>query len=159
MNGIICDNSVVLRRIAFHGASPSSRFNNMGFKILRFDDDQVKPFEEKTEEGVTHYKKYIDDAENYGTITWKSKEDPSAGWATPFVTGHKYKIHWGKTGLDWDRMTIDVSERWRESDKNIHLFHNFTDVRAKYDMWVDGVKKEEHNDTIPFDDMSKAISG
>jgi len=106
---------------------------------LPFDDDQVKPFEETTEEGVKHYKKYIDNKENYATINFKLKQSPSKGWATPFVTGHKYKIHWGKTGLDWDRLTIDVSERWRETDHSIHLFHNFTDKRASYDMWIDGV--------------------
>jgi len=24
------------------------------------------------------------------------------GWAVPFVTGHKYKISWGYTGIDFD---------------------------------------------------------
>jgi len=24
------------------------------------------------------------------------------GWAVPFVTGHKYKISWGFTGIDFD---------------------------------------------------------
>jgi len=27
-----------------------------------------------------------------------------SGWTVPFVTGHKYKIHWGTVGLDFDRM-------------------------------------------------------
>ena len=43
---------------------------------------------------------------------YKPKLDPAHGWATPFVTGHKYKIHWGQTGLDYDQMTVDPSERW-----------------------------------------------
>jgi len=34
-------------------------------------------------------------------------------WAVPFVTGHKYKISWGYTGLDFDQMQVDLSERWR----------------------------------------------
>ena len=34
-------------------------------------------------------------------------------WAVPFVTGHKYNISWGYTGLDFDQMQVDLSERWR----------------------------------------------
>lgn len=51
------------------------------------------------------------------------------GWAIPFITGHKYKIHFGKTGIDYEKLTIDASERWEPSDKSIYLVHNWTDVR------------------------------
>jgi len=57
--------------------------------------------------------------------------DPSYGWVIPFVTGHKYKVHWGVTGLDFTSMAFTQSQHWTEQDKPIYLFHNFTDVRAE----------------------------
>jgi len=45
---------------------------------------------------------YLDDRNNYSTKEWKFK--PSKNWAVPFVTGHKYKIHWGLTGIDFEKM-------------------------------------------------------
>jgi hypothetical protein len=65
----------------------------------------------------------------------------------PFVTGHKYKIHWGKVGLDWDGAVADMSERWTEADKSIYLVHNFTDQRAHMDVHFNDVLIK--NDTIP----------
>ena len=58
------------------------------------------------------------------------KLDPANGWAVPFVTGHKYKIHFGMTGLDYEELTITASERWEEWDKGLYLVHNWTDIRA-----------------------------
>ena len=37
--GVFCDNTVQVRRIAFHGTKPAAIFRGMGFKILRYDDD------------------------------------------------------------------------------------------------------------------------
>jgi hypothetical protein len=37
------------------------------------------------------------------------------------------------TGLDFEVMQLEVSERWQPTDKNIEVVHNFTDVRAKID--------------------------
>jgi len=50
---------------------------------------------------------YLDDRDNYSTKEWKFK--PSKNWAVPFVTGHKYKIHWGVTGIDFETMRWSVS--------------------------------------------------
>lgn len=66
----------------------------MGFKILRYDDDQIAEYSNITD---LHKNKTA-----HSTILFKPKSDPMNGWATPFVTGHKYKIHWGMTGLDFE---------------------------------------------------------
>lgn len=66
----------------------------MGFKILRYDDSIIAEHGNKTE--------YILNKTNYGTMVFKLSLDPSNGWAVPFVTGHKYKIHFGMTGLDYE---------------------------------------------------------
>ena len=46
----------------------------------------------------------------------------------PYVTGHRYRIHWGE-GLDFERMDFELSERWEENDKPILINLNFTDAR------------------------------
>ena len=56
--------------------------------------------------------------------------DPLNSWAVPYVTGHKYKVHW-RYGLDFTRMQMDLSSRWVPTDKNLYLVFNFTDVRQK----------------------------
>jgi len=43
-----------------------------------------------TEEERTAFNK---DKKNYATIPFKLK--PTKGWATPFITGHKYRFSFG----------------------------------------------------------------
>ena len=54
---------------------------------------------------------YLDDGSNYSNVPYKLKQDPSSAWAMPFVTGHRYRIHW-ESGLDFDKMRMEMSERW-----------------------------------------------
>lgn len=86
---MVCDNSIQVRRVAFWNWKPNGLFSGMGFKVLKYDDDIIGAMDNDTKQA------YIDDKSNYGTIIFKSKLAPGDGWATPFVTGHKYKIHWG----------------------------------------------------------------
>lgn len=89
---------------------------------------------------------YLGDLENYTSYPWLK-----SGWTVPFVTGHKYKLHWGTVGLDWDQMSIELSERWADTDKSIYFVHNFTDVRQAYDTSVNDLSKDSDfykNDTI-----------
>ena len=68
----------------------------MGFKVVRYDDNKLAHY------GYTNETDYLNNKTEYSTIIFKEKSDPGNGWATPFVTGHKYKIHWGMTGLDFE---------------------------------------------------------
>lgn len=82
--------------------------------------------------------------------------DPYYAWTLPYVTGHAYKWHIGKVGLDYTNVTIQLSELWRsgdiageEADKPIHLVHNFSDVRAAFEFraitWkYDAVRKRNY---------------
>jgi len=63
----------------------------------------------------------------------RDKLKPSNGWAIPFATGHRYRFHWGE-GLDFERMNIEMANRWVPSDLNVHMVTNFTDVRAAVNM-------------------------
>jgi len=49
-------------------------------------------------------------------VYFKPFENPSNSWTIGYVTGHKYKIHWGQTGLDFDEMTMTISEQYEEND-------------------------------------------
>lgn len=65
----------------------------------------------------------------YTILPYRPKQDPVENWAAPFVTGHKYKISWGWAN-DFEEIQIQVSDRWLETDKNIHFVTNFTDQRV-----------------------------
>lgn len=91
----MCDGRVQIRRVAF--ARPSPSMDGMPMYYLRYDDDLIGDMSEEELEA------YKDDKSNYGFVNYKEKSGP-AGWATPFITGHKYKMHWGKIGLDFDEM-------------------------------------------------------
>lgn len=72
--------------------------------VLRYDDTILAKQPNKTA--------YELDRANYGKIFFKPKRNPANSWTFPVVTGHKYKVHWANTGVDFDRMQIDQSERW-----------------------------------------------
>ena len=61
-------------------------------------------------------------------VIYKSKLKPSNGWAMPFVTGHRYRLHWAE-GLDFESMKIEVSERWQDTDNFVLVNMNFTETR------------------------------
>jgi hypothetical protein len=75
----------------------------MGFKILKYDDNLFSGMDEVAK--IAHVK----DKTNFSTIIFKPKSDPMAGWATPFVTGHKYRIHFGMTGLNFENLMVTMS--------------------------------------------------
>ena len=50
---------------------------------------------------------YEADAANWGKIFFKPSLNPRNSWTFPVVTGHKYKVRWAKTGVDFVRMQID----------------------------------------------------
>jgi len=96
--------------------------------MLRYDDSQIAEYGNVTD---LHNNKTA-----HATIIFKIDSDPKNGWATPFVTGHKYKLHWGMTGLDFETMKYTLSEKWEPTDKDIYFVHNFTDVRAEINFTV-----------------------
>ena len=99
---------------------------------------------------------YLDDDSRSHTqaIFFKEKLDPGNGWAVPFVTKHKYHIHWG-IGLDFEQMMVYISERWEENDEKIIFHTNYTDVREAFNFTnmatgeqirVDGMLTVSEND-------------
>jgi len=67
--------------------------------VLRYDDAILAK-----QPNVTAYEL---DRANYGKIAFKPARAPANSWTFPVVTGHKYKVHWANTGVDFDRMQIE----------------------------------------------------
>jgi len=66
-------------------------------KILKYDDDYIVPWI-----GKRIIQPYLDDVSKYSSISYMDNLSPKQkGWNIPFVTGHKYKIHWGDHGEDF----------------------------------------------------------
>jgi len=86
-NSLFCDNTVQVRKLYFGSMTPSSRFKLQGMSILKYDNEQV----------LAGGDKYVETWDNYTWYPWLK-----SGWTVPFVTGHKYRIGWGRNGLDWD---------------------------------------------------------
>jgi len=137
-NGVICDNTAQLRRLAFYGASPSSLFRGMSMKVLKYDNDQLA-----AQGNVTAH---LLDKTAWTEIIIKDSGSPSNSWTGVYVTGHRYRFHFGETGLNFENLEIEVSERWEPTDKEIQFFHNFSDVRVAINVTVDGV--QVNNDTL-----------
>lgn len=95
MGGLICDNTVQVRRIALWGYQPG-HFDGMDIKILKFDETDMQTLINANDGS---YDAYLDDITNYSEIFYKAKLKP-AGYAIPYVTNHRYKIHWAN-GLDF----------------------------------------------------------
>lgn len=93
-------------------------------KIIQWDKEVIDAFD--SDEDLAAYR---DEEENYSNIFFKSLRYPDNSWAVPFVTGHRYKISWSDTGLDFTRMRIDLSRKWTENDLDVGLVFNHTDVR------------------------------
>ena len=63
-------------------------------KVLIYDDELLNSDGfNKTE--------YLLNRTNHTSIEFRPKLDPSNSWPVPLVTGHKYKISWGNSGIDW----------------------------------------------------------
>jgi hypothetical protein len=62
-------------------------------KAILWDDDYINAM---SEDELTAY---VENRDNYGTIIWHKY-----GWGFTFVTGHKYKFHFGLLGTNFVEM-------------------------------------------------------
>ena len=80
-------------------------FDEIKMKILPFDIQDIENL------SSTDLQDLVDEENNYSVVDWTRNERPSNSWAMPYVTGHRYRSHWGE-GLDFERMDFELSERW-----------------------------------------------
>jgi hypothetical protein len=60
----------------------------------------------------TELKAYVDKKSNWDTYGWLKDLEPRYSTTGAFAIGHKYRISWGSTGLDFEEMRIYVSEEF-----------------------------------------------
>jgi len=114
---------------------------------MRYDDSITKDWHDDIRTNTTT--PYLVDNKNWGIGKYKPKKRPMYANTISIVTGHKYRIHWGFTGLNWEKLRIEIDQNYLETDKDIYFVHNFSDVRAAIKVKYDGA--EVANDTIPTD--------
>jgi len=73
---------------------------------MRYDDSITKDWVNDIRTNVST--PYLVDKKNWGTANWKEKKDPGNSNTIAIVTGHKYRIHWGKTGLNFEDLEIQM---------------------------------------------------
>ena len=111
-------------------------------RILKYDDQYLTNYKAcGDEKACTSETNLATPKTKWDYLADRSKYSYS-GWVSPFVTGHKYKIHWGNIGVDYMNLHIEVSERWQQGDKSIYIVNNFTDVRAAISVRVDDQEVE-----------------
>jgi len=142
-NGIICNNKVQVRRIAFSGYSPA-HFYRIPMKVAQWDESVV-PKDKEALKTFLKDKKH----ENFSIVPFKLLQKPSNGWAIPFVTGHKYRVHWGE-GLDFEKMLMEQSDQWDSLDSPIQFVSNHTDKREAIE-FTDGSGFKFENQTYALE--------
>lgn len=146
-DGLICNSTVQVRRLHLHNFIGD--LANQSMKILKYDDDYIVPWI-----GKRIIKPYLDDITKYSIVSYMDNLSPKQkGWNIPFVTGHKYKIHWGDHGEDFTQLQISVPEQWKEDDKDVRLVHNFTSVKEKLLVTVDDVKIVKNDSITRYDNF------
>ena len=125
-NGLVCDNSVQVRRVVLYSASSSINGNNL--YILNCGKGTV------TNEACDNLNNTLYPAANFSTVQYRSQANPSNSWAVPYVTGYTYNLHWGASGIDWQGLTIQNANLYETNDQTITLRINTTAYREVFDV-------------------------
>jgi hypothetical protein len=96
-----------------------------GLYVLKYDDSITSAMNE------TQLAAYVKSSSNWDVMNWKISGKPGYANTGVLVTGHKYRIKWGKTGLDFDSMSSEITEEWKQNDKSLYFVHRFVDRRDR----------------------------
>ena len=125
-DGVICNGpDYNMRRVAFYKAFPTS-FRLEKLKVAQW----TKEFEAAVKADPADFWNFKQDVDhkNFSRIDMRPKKNPVESW--PFVvgTGKRYRLHWGE-GQDFEKISFELSPLWAQTDKNVDITTNFTDVR------------------------------
>jgi len=82
----------------------------MGIKIMRYDDNITESWVNDIRTNETT--PYLVDKSNWGTGNWKLNKDPKNSNTIAIVTGHKYRFHFGQTGINFEDLKIYLDDNW-----------------------------------------------
>jgi hypothetical protein len=152
-DGVVCDPSIKLRRIAFHSYTPAS-ITMQRIKIAKWETD----FEATLKANETALWEFEQDADHtrFGALIQREGPDPTMGWPIVVMTGQRYRIHWGEA-IDFEKMKFDTSPLWQE-DEMIKVMTNFTDVRMSINM-TDLTGTQIANETYTTKTDAELVSG
>lgn len=117
-DGIICDSTVSVRRLAFAGAKGNIH-PLKDLYVWQYDDSltgetTVKPRNLRNLQAVGASRNLQTfDKENYllkengSIVSQMQKANPAWHWTVPYVTGHKYYIRW-LHGLDFEQVQLQI---------------------------------------------------
>jgi len=133
-NGLVCDDTITLRKIAFTGLG--GQINHKVIKLLRLDEGIDLADEDSLEYSILSY---------------------INGWAVPVVLGKNYHIHWSDVEINWKDITILPSAyNYLPDDEKVILKFNYTAERELFEVnWypADGSSGQlfQYNDETPLD--------
>ena len=84
---------------------------------------------------------YTNDTLQYSQVPFLQYDNPKNAWTSAFVTSHHYKVSFGY-GLDMSQISIQLSELWAESDKDIMFHFNNTVFKENATAYLRTVKYE-----------------
>jgi len=122
-DGLICDNTIEVRSIMFDGYSPS-HFDNQDEFVTQMTTTLEEDLKEQSTKDNNVWQAYIDDNNNNFSDLFMVKNK----WAAPFVTEKRYYIRWG-LGLDFEDMSMHLSDRWTSADKHVLFLSTHVDQR------------------------------
>ena len=135
-NGMVCDDSVTLRKIVFFNVEESLLGIHM--KVLRLPDGETTTFDQLNLESQ------INPATGKNYVASKTFSDfamtvigvPGKSWSVVFATGYAYGISLGDYGVDWKYLTLNTTELYEPNDKTITLRFNTSEYKEKFNVWL-----------------------
>jgi hypothetical protein len=98
-----------MRRVSFSGAKPNDKYRGMNGFLTNIDSGTNQAL------AGDDLKTRLDNDDNWGTVIFKQKSDPSNSWTFPLVTGSSYMMKW-INNLDFENMKVTISSHWKETD-------------------------------------------
>ena len=109
-NGLVCNETVMIRRIELYSVSPSASFQLQNLEILRIESNPQALF---------------------GAIPYRQENRQS--WAVPFVTGYTYQLSWASRA-DFSSLIITPYQISNANDKPITIMFNHSAYRETFDV-------------------------
>ena len=126
-NSVVCSSSVKIRRAGIYNLDPFDIFSFLEVNVLR-DSGTGIPTETLTlDDGTTEV---VPLWSKIGMQKGGQNKGGKRGWHVPLVTGYEYKLHWGKSPIDW--LGFQIEQDLFDGEEFVHLKFNFTDRRENF---------------------------
>ena len=131
-NSIVCNDSVVLKRVIFYNQKPFGNFSGRSVHVRRTTGTGQLYHDVEILDPNDSNSTIIESQVYPSTLAMTSNSNKHIGktWAIPFVMGHRYELLWGDTNIDWTRLMLELFN-WEVTDW-IHLSFNFIEAREMF---------------------------